>query len=356
MKAAVLLSGGVDSSTALRLAQEAGYDVSAYYLKIWLQDDFAFLGECPWEEDVRYARAVCEQAGVDLNILPLQDEYWERVVSYTIREIKAGRTPNPDVFCNSLVKFGVFLDRVGDSIDRVVTGHYARVDRSGAEARLFRSPDPVKDQTYFLAYLSQAQLRLADFPLGTHTKREVRALAERFDLPSKHKKDSQGICFLGQIKFRDFVKSHLGDAPGAIVEVETGKTLGEHPGYYYFTIGQRSGLGLSGGPWYVVRKDAGANVVYVSHKAALPDRPRRRFEVEDFNWFVEAPHDGRYDVKIRHGARLFGADFARLSDDRGAVTLDEPDPGVAAGQFAVFYRGEECVGGAKIAECEDPLE
>ena len=163
MKIAVLLSGGVDSSVALRLLQEEGHDLTAFYLKIWLQDEFSFLGDCPWEEDLEFARGVCQQAGVPLEVLPLQDEYWEHVVSYTISEIKEGRTPNPDIFCNKLIKFGQFYDKIDDSFEKVASGHYASVENLKGFS-LKRSPDPVKDQTYFLAYLHSSSFHALFFP------------------------------------------------------------------------------------------------------------------------------------------------------------------------------------------------
>ncbi|MBZ0199189.1 MAG: tRNA 2-thiouridine(34) synthase MnmA, partial [Ignavibacteriaceae bacterium] len=220
MKIAVLVSGGVDSSVALRLLKEEGHDLTAFYLKIWLQDEFSFLGDCPWEEDLEYVRAVCNQIDVPLQVLNLQTEYWESVVTYTIGEIKEGRTPNPDIYCNSLIKFGQFYDKIDPSFEKVATGHYALVKQIDETFILKQAPDPVKDQTYFLAYLTQAQLSRALFPLGHLNKAEVRQLAQKYNLPNKERKDSQGICFLGQIKFNDFVKHHLGEIKGDILELE----------------------------------------------------------------------------------------------------------------------------------------
>ncbi|MEL6822267.1 MAG: tRNA 2-thiouridine(34) synthase MnmA, partial [Calditrichota bacterium] len=251
----MLLSGGVDSSVALRLLKDQGHDVTAFYLKIWLQEEFSFLGECPWEEDLKYARGVCEQADVPLEIVSMQDEYWNSVISYTIDEIKAGRTPNPDMFCNNMVKFGQFIDKIDPSYEKVASGHYARVVEVNGRAELRMTPDPIKDQTYFLAYLSQQQLSRALFPIGEYTKAQVRDLAAKYDLPTQDRRDSQGLCFLGQIRFSDFIKEHLGVMKGDLIEIDTGEKMGEHNGYYYYTIGQRQGLGLSDGPWYVVQKD-----------------------------------------------------------------------------------------------------
>ena len=348
MKVAVLLSGGVDSSVALRLLKDAGHAITAYYLKIWLQDEYSFLGECPWEEDLKYARGVCEQAEVPLEVISLQTEYWASVVSYTISEIKEGRTPNPDMFCNSLIKFGQFYNRIDNSFEKVASGHYAKVEKMDSIYQLKKSPDPVKDQTYFLAYLTQQQLSRALFPIGNYKKEETRVLAEQYDLPNKGRKDSQGICFLGQVKFDEFIKHHLGIKTGNIINAETGDVIGEHNGYYYFTIGQRSGLGLSGGPWYVVKKDVQKNFVYIS-KEKLKSGETSEFMVGKFNW-ISGSNPARKDlqVKIRHGAMFFNCKLELKGDETGKVFLDGTDKGIAPGQFAVFYDNEICLGGGVI--------
>ncbi len=348
MKIAILLSGGVDSSVALRLLKDRGHDITAFYLKIWLQDEYSFLGECPWEEDLKYARGVCEQAGVPLNVISLQTEYWDSVVSYTISEIKEGRTPNPDMFCNSLIKFGQFYDRIDDSFEKVASGHYAKIEEVNGRFWLMKSPDPVKDQTYFLAYLAQEQFSRALFPLGNYKKDEVRTLAEQYDLPNKVRKDSQGICFLGQIKFDEFIKHHLGIKTGSIINADTGKVIGEHNGYYYFTIGQRSGLGLSGGPWYVVKKNVEKNLIYIS-KEKIKTEQTSEFMVGKFNWISGSKPDKKdLQVKIRHGANFFNCRLELNGNETGNVFLDGSDKGIAPGQFAVFYDNEICLGGGVI--------
>lgn len=348
MKIAVLLSGGVDSSVALNLLKNEGHDVTAFYLKIWLQDEFSFLGDCPWEEDLKYAGSVCEQLNIPLEVLPLQTEYWDMVVSYTIAEIKEGRTPNPDVFCNSLIKFGEFYEKIDPSYEKVASGHYAEVLNKDGRYLLKRSPDPVKDQTYFLAYLKPKQLARAIFPIGMFNKHEIRTLAHRFNLPNMERRDSQGICFLGQIKFNEFIKHHLGEIKGDIIEFESGKKLGSHPGYYYFTIGQRSGLGLSGGPWYVVKKDVKENVVYISREN-IGARARDTFTAGKFNWISEEfPKKENLQVKIRHGAHFFNCTICQSDNGTAEIKLDKPDQGIAAGQFAVLYDNELCLGGGII--------
>ncbi len=349
MKIAVLLSGGVDSSVALRLLKDAGNNVTAFYLKIWLQDEFSFLGDCPWEEDLEFARSVCKQANVPLEIINMQSEYWDSVVSYTISEVKAGRTPNPDMFCNRLIKFGQFINKIDHSFEKVASGHYAKVEFSGNEYLLKTSPDPVKDQTYFLAYLTQQQLSRAVFPLGEFKKKQVRELAEKYYLPNMKRKDSQGICFLGKIKFSDFIKHHLGESEGDIVDIDTNKIMGKHKGYYFYTIGQRSGLRLGGGPWYVIKKDIPKNVIYISREN-VTDKARNNFIAGNFNWISsQKPEEGNYLVKIRHGENFYKCKLA-FEGDCAKVTLDAEDRGIAPGQFAVFYKNDVCFGGGVILE------
>ncbi len=350
MKTAVLLSGGVDSSVALYRLLEAGRrDVTAYYLKIWLEDELAGLGDCPWDEDLGYARAVCDAAGVPLKVVPLQAEYYERVVEYALRELRAGHTPSPDIFCNQRIKFGAFYDRAGEDVDRVASGHYGVVDRSSNVARLLRSPDPVKDQTYFLSHLSQSQIAKIEFPIGGLYKTDVRELAHRYGLANQSRPDSQGICFLGKIKYNDFVRHYLGEKRGAIVERETGKVLGEHKGYWFHTIGQRSGLGLGNGPWFVVDKDVDANAVFVSHHEHRKEQVRTEFVVGDLTWIHRQPHRGEaLTCKLRHGPELIGCTITPAEAGRMAVRLDRGDAGIAPGQFSVFYSGDECLGAGMI--------
>ena len=349
MAVAVLLSGGVDSSVALRLLkQQDNHDLRAFYLKIWLEDDLAFLGECPWEADLGFARAVCEQVGVPLEIVSLQSEYREAVVEHALGELRAGRTPSPDILCNQRIKFGIFLDRIGPEYEKVASGHYAAIQSGAGAFRLRRGVDPVKDQTYFLSNLGQHQLARACFPIGHLHKIEVRDLAARFDLPTRDRPDSQGICFLGKISYRDFVRFHLGEQPGDIVEYETGKKLGRHLGPWFHTIGQRHGLGLSGGPWYVVAKDMERNIVHVSHGERHERWSRSRFTVGRINWIGGKPDSPGLQVKIRHGPDTPACTVEFVGSGRVHVALVRPDAGVAPGQHAVFYDGETCLGGGVI--------
>jgi tRNA-specific 2-thiouridylase len=351
MKIAVLLSGGVDSSVAMRLLLQAGHrDVTAFYLKVWLEDELSRLGDCPWEEDLRFARAACEQAGVPLRVVSLQSEYFARVVEYTLAELRAGRTPSPDIFCNQQIKFGAFFDRVNEPFDKVASGHYAQVRERGGAFRLFRAPDPVKDQTYFLSRLRQEQMARVLFPIGHLWKAEARKQAEEFDLPNKARPDSQGICFLGKIPYNEFIRHYLGEKRGDIVEAGTRRVLGEHKGFWFHTIGQRSGLGLSGGPWYVVGKEIEANVIVVSHAEQREPQARATFRAVEPSWIHRAVEDDEENLtcKLRHGPNMIACRAKRRADGAFDVELVKPDSGVAPGQFCVFYSGEECLGSGRI--------
>lgn len=349
MKIAVLLSGGVDSSVALQLVKREGHrDITAFYLKIWLEDELSYLGSCPWEEDLKYARAVCEQAQVPLEVISFQTEYQERIVAHVVHELKAGRTPSPDILCNQQIKFGLFFERMDPSFDKVVTGHYAQVEERASQHLLKRSPDPVKDQTYFLHSLNQQQLRRLWFPIGPLTKRQVRKLAQQFDLPNRDRKDSQGICFLGKIKYPAFIRYHLGERVGGVIELETGKKLAEHKGYWFYTVGQRKGLGLGGGPWYVVKKDIEANRIYVSRSDSYLTHARDTFTVGPMHWIAEEPATTSLLAKVRHTPHLEDCRIRPLGEGRWEVTLRNKDQGIAPGQSAIFYEGDVCLGGGVI--------
>jgi tRNA-5-taurinomethyluridine 2-sulfurtransferase len=351
MKVAVLISGGVDSSVALKLLKEQGHDLTAFYLKIWLEDELSFLGDCPWDEDLSYVTKVCEKLEIPLQIIPLQKEYLEQVVKYTIAEIKEGRTPNPDVLCNSRIKFGIFYKNIDSSFEKIATGHYAQVEHSDKEGfKLVASADSFKDQTYFLANLTQEQVARCLFPIGHLTKSQVRELAQEFDLPNKQRKDSQGLCFLGKIKFKEFVKAQIGTINGEIREFETFKKLGSHEGYWFYTIGQRQGIGLSGGPWYVVSKDIKANIVYVSKNYYCEEKIRNQFKVNSFNWISgQKPKFNELQVKLRHGQAIYNCRLEFESEYNANVIIDSNDQGIAAGQFAVFYKDNICLGSGIIS-------
>lgn len=352
---ATLISGGVDSSVSLALLKNAGHTVHAFYLKIWLEDEVAFLGECPWEEDLRYVREVCEKLQVPLTVVPFQKEYWQAIVSYVLDEVRRGRTPNPDMLCNARVKFGAFFEFLSSrkefSFDAIATGHYARTKRVRGKTKLLCSPDGIKDQTYFLSQLSQSQISRAIFPIGGFEKETVRTLARDLGLPNAKRKDSQGICFLGKVRFDAFLEHYLGKCIGDLVEYETGKKVGEHDGFWYFTIGQRKGIRLSGGPWFVVAKDVTKNIVFVSNAWRGAEGSCASFLIETMNWISGVASRKRHlEVKIRHGETRIPCSPRLLPSGAWRVNLERKEAGIASGQFAVLYAGEECVGGGTISE------
>ncbi len=354
MKVAVLISGGVDSSVALRLLQEEGHEITAFYLKIWLEDELSYLGSCPWEEDLAIVRQVCEQAGVPLEVISLQHEYWDIIVNYTIASVKQGRTPSPDILCNQYIKFGAFYNAIGNRFEKIATGHYASIEQVGDLVYLKKAVDPIKDQTYFLSRLSQAQLARLLFPLGPYPKSEVRAKALKYDLVNKERRDSQGICFLGKFKFSDFIKHHVGVQEGDLVEYETNRCLGKHEGFWYYTIGQRKGIKLGAGPWYVVAKDVARNIVYISSHYYEPDKLRDTIAVGDITWLTEQPREysGIFQIKIRHGEAFYEAavEFFGAAKERANIKLSTSDQGIAPGQFVVFYKSDVCLGAGIIEE------
>jgi tRNA-specific 2-thiouridylase len=377
---AVLLSGGVDSSVALGLLREETTEpIKAYYLKVWLEDELSYLGNCPWEDDLSYAREVADRFDVPLHVISLQREYHDKVVSYVLDELKLGRTPSPDLFCNADIKFKAFVEALPEAGGRaegaaagkahapaedhpptIVTGHYARIEAGESGPRLFQAPDPVKDQTYFLSRLSAEQLAGAYFPLGRLAKEDVRRRARQWNLPNRDRPDSQGICFLGKIRYRDFVGHHLGEQEGPIVNVSTGEVLGNHRGHWFYTVGQRQGLGLGGGPWYVVSKDVSSNRILIAHGEAEGSLRTKRFAVRGLNRIgrgqelLAGSEPVELDLKVRHGSGFLAGSVSFGSGAREAlVELARPERGVADGQFAVFYFHGECIGSGIIQRIEE---
>ncbi|UER67830.1 tRNA 2-thiouridine(34) synthase MnmA [Borrelia sp. BU AG58] len=349
MRIAVLLSGGVDSSVALyEMIKRGCKHVTCFYIKVWLEDELSYIGECPWKEDIDYVEAVCKKFNVPYDVINLQDEYYKRVVTYAIEELRIGNTPSPDIFCNTRIKFGAFFDKINKSYDLVVTGHYAKIENKNNHYILKQAKDKIKDQSYFLSNLSGEQLSRLHFPLGDLTKTEVRELAQRIDLPNKNRKDSQGICFLGKIKYDEFVKYHLGELEGDIIEQETGKILGTHSGYWFFTIGQRKGIKLGNGPWFVTEKDIKNNIIYISNSKNHPKQGKKNFLIHRTNWINKPPDFENLSVKIRHGENKTKCRVNMLEDDIIQVSLQEEDHGISPGQFCIFYQEDECLGGGKI--------
>lgn len=353
MKIAVLTSGGVDSSVALSLLKSQGFDVTAFYLKIWLEDELSFLGNCPWQEDLSFVKKLCTQLDVELKIINLQKEYFAEVIKLALAQMQEGLTPNPDIFCNSLIKFGTFFKLLPPEFTHIATGHYAKIIQN--EEKLFQlqeTSDKIKDQTYFLALLTQEQLSRSIFPLGDLTKKEVRDLAEKLNIPSKNRKDSQGLCFLGKINFSDFIYEHLGEKPGEIIEFETGIKQGEHKGLWFHTIGQRKGLGLSGGPWFVVAKDIKSNKLFISKNYYDQSKNRNNFKIVTIHWNSKIPHKNFLQVKLRHGPEKYECKISFTSNDSATIFLlnGARDQGISPGQFAVFYDNNFCLGCGVISE------
>ncbi|HLN52809.1 MAG TPA: tRNA 2-thiouridine(34) synthase MnmA [Lentimicrobium sp.] len=340
MNIAALVSGGVDSSVMLHLLKEQGHEPVIFYILIGLKDKDGFL-DCPSEEDIEITKWLSRRYNLKMEIVTLQEEYWNSVVAYTLDSVKRGLTPNPDVMCNRLIKFGSFNDKYGKDFDFIASGHYASTTMRNGVKYLSTAKDKLKDQTDFLAQITYEQLLKIMFPIGEITKPEVRRIAGNAKLPSAHRKDSQGICFLGKVNYNDFIRRYVGEKEGKIIELETGKILGTHHGYWFHTIGQRKGLGLSQGPWFVVKKDSNENVVYVSNGYDPLTQYSSMIRLKGFNYISENPWEGNPGphpvmFKIRHTP-----DFTKgtLMIENGSLILksEVPVSGVAAGQFGVIY-------------------
>ncbi len=335
---AVLISGGVDSGVVTHLLYNHGLRPDLYYIKIGMEGEDS---SCSAEEDIELSTATACRYGLKLQVVDLQKEYWDRVVGYTIERVKSGLTPNPDVMCNKLIKFGAFEEKVGYRYDVIATGHYATVFERNGRYYLGTAKDPVKDQTDFLAQMSYAQICKLVCPLGGLMKEEVRRIAEEAHLPSARRKDSQGICFLGKINYNDFLRRFLGEQEGKIIDIETNRILGTHKGFWFHTIGQRKGLGLAGGPWFVVKKNVRKNIVFVARGWDTQLQYGRCFKLADFHEITEPlPLDvgDSMDIsfKIRHVDHFMHGTITR-QQDHYAIASDEPVQGIAPGQFGCIY-------------------
>jgi len=358
------LSGGVDSAVGAWLLNQQGHEVVGLFMKNWEgDDDDAY---CSANVDFVDAAAVADVIGIEIEHVNFAAEYRERVFAEFLREYRAGRTPNPDVLCNAEIKFKAFLDhalRLG--ADAIATGHYARVREQAGRFQLLRGLDPLKDQSYFLHRLNPSQLARTRFPVGELRKAEVRRIAAEIGLPNAQKKDSTGICFIGERPFREFLNRWLQHQPGPIRD-ERGRTLGRHVGLSFYTLGQRQGLGIGGvkergaarggaehAPWYVAGKDLAANVLQVvqGHEhAALQSRALR---ADDCSWVAGTPPPpGRYGAKSRYRQADAACSFAPRPDGGFRLVFDAPQWAVTPGQSAVLYDGEVCLGGGVIQAAE----
>ncbi len=357
------MSGGVDSSVSAILLKEQGYDVTGVYMKNWSQDLPGM--KCPWAEDLADAKRVAVQLDLDFEVWDFEKDYKQKVVDYMLAEFQKGRTPNPDVMCNELIKFKLFYDRaLAQGADYIATGHYARVGtqegcapreksvHSRPAAALLRAKDENKDQTYFLYRMSDAATSRTIFPVGDMTKPAVKALAAARGLDVATKKESMGVCFVGEVGMKDFLRAYLDPQPGEIRELETEKVLGYHDGAIFYTIGQRHGLYLGGGlPYYVVQKDLTRNLVYVSRNLNSPKLWASELPLEDLHLrnclaLPELVQLSGLKVRLRHRAPLIPA---KLTESTRLV-FEQPIKRPAAGQSAVFYSGEICLGGGIIGE------
>lgn len=355
MSIAVLISGGVDSAVAVRRLLDQGQELHLFYIRIG-RDDKLDGSDCSAEEDIEMCRFIARKYALPFEIVTLHEEYWAHVMAYALRTVKAGLTPHPDMMCNKMIKFGFFEERWGHEFDKTATGHYARtVIGDDGLVYLATGVDAVKDQTDFLSQISYQQLEHALFPIGDLPKSRVRELAEEANLPNARRRDSQGICFLGKINYNDFLRDHLGTLPGPIVDIESGKTLGEHNGYWFHTIGQRKGLGLSGGPWFVVGKDVERNTLYVSRGYDTELQYGRELSLSEMHWITRDPWPqectGReIAFKNRHTPEFTPGLLTRTAPGRYTIESAEKIQGIAPGQFATIYTPDRrlCLGSGLI--------
>ena len=359
---------------------EHGYKPDLHYIKIGMEGEDS---SCSAEEDIELSQATARKYGLRFEVTDLQKEYWDKVVGYAIERVKQGLTPNPDVMCNRFIKFGAFEERIGKDYDLVATGHYAtrkiapsqppRGEEFQTETLdmleevlppsggmrgglwLGTAKDPVKDQTDFLAQLSYEQLSHTIFPIGHLMKDEVRRIAEEAHLPSARRKDSQGICFLGKINYNDFLRKFMGEKEGRVIDIETGKVVGTHRGYWFHTIGQRKGLGLGGGPWFVVKKNIKKNIIFVAHGWDTQLQYGHDFRLADFHFItapLPTPPEGGSEIsfKIRHVDHFMQGTIT-LDDEGYHIHSDQPIQGIAPGQFGCIYDADHriCYGSGEIA-------
>ncbi len=360
-KVLVGLSGGVDSSVAAALLVEQGHEVAGGYMKNWINDE-GIPGDCPWEQDIEDARAVAKSLGIEFRVIDLIDSYRERIVDYLVEGYRSGITPNPDVWCNREMKFGVFLDyALSQGFERVATGHYARRrDLSDGSAAILRGADPNKDQSYFLSLMTQRQVAHALFPTGEMLKPEVRAVARRFDLPVAEKKDSQGICFLGQVKMSDFLRHYVPDVPGEIVDT-SGKVMGEHRGLHLYTLGQRKGHGVAspreGMAYVVVGKDVANNRLIVGWDLPETSGLYAKECVVGTLSAINEPFDTRrhVDAQPRYRAKAEPAVMEPTGEGKVRLVFQRPQRAIAPGQICALYDGGRLLGGGVFESVGAPV-
>lgn len=348
------MSGGVDSSVSAYLLKQQGYEVEGLFMKNWEEDDTEEY--CSATVDLADAQQVCDKLDIPLHTVNFSSEYWDNVFEYFLDEYRAGRTPNPDVMCNKEIKFKAFLEHAqGLGASCIATGHYVRSDTSDGETRLLRGLDPNKDQSYFLYLLNQQQVSQALFPVGELDKSEVRTIAEQQGFDVFNKKDSTGICFIGERKFKDFLQRFIPAQPGVIQSLD-GNTLGEHSGLMYYTIGQRQGLGIGGTeqgneePWYVVEKDLPGNTLRVAQGHDHPALFYHHCRITDLHWIAgkETAVPFACTAKIRYRQADQNCSIISIEKQNAEVEFEQPQRAITAGQALVLYHEDVCLGGGTI--------
>ena len=355
MRILAAMSGGVDSSVAAARLLREGHDVVGAYMKNWINEE-KIIGDCPWQQDIEDARAVAEHLGIEFRVVNLMDEYRERVVKYLLQGYQDGITPNPDVMCNREMKFGVFLDYARqEGFGAVATGHYVRRrDNDNGSADILCGVDGGKNQAYFLALLRQDQLLGASFPVGDLMKAELREVARELGLPNAEKKDSQGICFIGQVKMSDFLRAFVPDSPGSIVDLE-GNVLGEHRGLHLYTLGQRRGIGVPSNAYreayVVIAKRAAENELVVAFESEdTPLLYASRATVGDISFVNGPPESSSILAQPRYRTPAVEAELRMADEGSGDVFFRRPQRALTPGQICAFYKGEVLLGGAVFRE------
>lgn len=336
MKVLLGMSGGVDSSVAAHLLVEAGHDVVGVFMKNWEGD------ECEWAQDSADAMIVAQELGIPYRVIDFQEEYKDKILDYMIAEYKAGRTPNPDVYCNRHIKFGHFYNAFESmGFDAVATGHYASTDGEF----IYKGVDPTKDQSYFLSNVKKDMISKMMLPLGKFTKAEIREMARERGIVTADKKDSQGLCFIGNIDFQEFLSRYIPDSIGNIIDASTMDIVGTHKGIHHHTIGQRKGLAIEKpGPWFVSHLDKDSNTVYVRHVDFKDEIYRNSFQITDTTWYTDSSPEDLMEVVVRYHDKpmrcVYNGDWVHLMSGFSAI--------IAPGQVAAFYRGDKLIGSGII--------